>query len=79
MTHLEALPGVLARPFPEAREEAGLVVFEVGIAFQIKKGASIDFRLAVANFRQAVDVALSARNDHEELIKNCRVSIFAGQ
>ena len=83
MLHLERIPGLVARPFPdpdvsESADGSLECVFQIGLALPQKRTGEVfrvDLNEAVENFLSSVSIALSARADREDLIKHSRVSI----
>jgi poly(A) polymerase len=78
--HLERIPGVLVRPFPDAIPTASEyeILFKVFLAVLPMNGQDqrlIDFNDAIAQFHGALVQAIDIRADHDQLRNSCKLSV----
>lgn len=77
--HLERLPGVVCRPFPEPIGQGASAEFRIGLALlpipQAPEKRSIDLNDAVAQLHGSLSGALLTRPDKTELLTYCCLSV----
>ena len=78
MLHLEKIPNLICRPFPDPPiiDETDCLVTTFRIILKLEDSNRINLNSAVDNFRTAICLAIDARSDASELVKNSKVSIF---